>query len=155
MLCRLLHDVPALGGILFDLPAVVARAGPLIAEEGLDDRIEMVGGDMFDSVPPGADRYLLSAVVHDWPDDQASRILANVRDAMSHADACAIVVELELPEHDGAALERAYDLLILVLGGGRERTPPQFLALFATAGLRLVDDRILGNGWHAYHLATA
>lgn len=39
----------------------------MVARAGLDGRIELVSSAVFAAVPPGADRYLLSAVVHDWP----------------------------------------------------------------------------------------
>lgn len=153
-LAALLHATPGLHGTLFERPDVIERAEPVLASEGVSARVELVTGDVFAHVPEGADRYLLSAVVHDWDDAEAMVILANVREAMGR-EGRAIVVELELPQHDGAELERAYDLLMLVLGGGRERTRPEFRALFAEAGLSMVGDTVLANGWHAYELAAA
>ncbi len=152
LLARILQKHAGIRGTLLDLPDVVERARPVLAEEGVVDRVDLVGGDMFASVPAGADRYLLSAIVHDWPDEDAVRLLRTVRAALVPG-ARAVVVELELPEHDGAPLERAYDLLMLVLGGGRERTRAEFEALYAAAGLRVTEDVVLGNGWHAHHLA--
>jgi hypothetical protein len=37
-----------------------------------------VGGDFFEEVPGGGDAYLLSNVLHDWQDADATRILRNV-----------------------------------------------------------------------------
>lgn len=153
-LAALLHATPGMRGTLFDLPDVIDRAGPVLESEGVADRVDLVPGDVFEHVPAGADRYLLSAIVHDWADPEVLRILERVREAMGR-DGRAIVVELELPQHDGAELERAYDLLMLVLGGGRERTRPEFRALFGQARLAMVDDTVLANGWHAYELASA
>ncbi|MBY5163613.1 methyltransferase [Salsipaludibacter albus] len=152
MLARLLQGRPGMRGTLFDLPEVVARAGPVLDVHGVADRVEVVGGDMFTAVPPGADRYLLSAIVHDWNDDRAVDLLRAVRAALG-SDGRAWVVELELPDHDGARLERAYDLLMLVLGGGRERTRDDFASLYAAADLEHVDDTVLANGWHVHELA--
>ncbi len=153
VLLRLLERHPDLHGRLVELPAVIDRARAVIAQAGMTDRVTLAPGNMFEAAPAGADRYLLSAVLHDWPDDEAVTILANVREAMTAPGARAIVVELELPDHDGAALERAYDLLMLVLGGGRERTRQEFERLYSRAGLRIDHDAILANGWHAHHLA--
>ncbi len=152
VLLRLLDHHPDLRGRLLELPEVVERARPLIDLAGMTERLVLEPGDMFAAVPAGCDRYLLSAVLHDWPDDDAVTILTRVREAMTVPGAQAIVVELELPDHDGAALERAYDLLMLVLGGGRERTRRGFVQLYAQAGLRLDRDVVLANGWHAHHL---
>lgn len=154
VLARLLQAHPGLHGTLFDLPEVVARSGPVLAAHGVEDRVDVVEGDMFAGVPDGADRYLLSAVAHDWPDDRAGAVLGHVRDALGDRGR-ALVVELELPAHDGASLARAYDLLMLVLGGGRERTRADFVRLYRTAGLVIVDDTVLANGWHVHEIARA
>lgn len=152
LLARLLRAHPHLTGTLFDLPEVLARAEPVLAAHGVADRVEVVAGDLFDAVPAGADRYLLSAIVHDWADEPAVALLGSVRDALGEQGR-AWVVEVELPDHDGASLERAFDLLMLVLGGGRERTHADFAHLYAAAGLGQVGDTVLANGWHVHELA--
>ena len=82
------------------------------------------------SVPTGSDRYLLLAIVHDWEDADAIRILRRVREALP-AHGAAIVVENVLPDRPRDEFVVASDLLMLVLGPGRERTREQFGALFA------------------------
>lgn len=79
LLAAILTANPSVRGILFDLPEVVAGAGPTPTGAGLGDRCERVGGDFFVSVPPGGDAYLLSNIVHDWDDDRATKILTNGR----------------------------------------------------------------------------
>ena len=153
-LAALLRAHPGMRGTLFDLPHVVDRAAEVLAAEGVADRVALVGGDMFTNVPAGADRYLLSAIVHDWPDDQAVRLLQRVGEAMG-THGRALVAEAELPDHDGAALERSFDLLMLVLGGGRERTRTGFERLYDAAGMVLVGHTTLANGWHVHELANA
>jgi hypothetical protein len=123
--------------VLFDLPVVVANAGPVLERAGVAARVEIVGGDFFDSVPPGCDRCVLQAVVHDWDDDACVRILSHCRDALA-AGGRILVLEQTLPDHDGDDLARALDLEMLVdTGRGRERTRAEFDALFARAGLRV------------------
>ncbi|CAB4290936.1 unnamed protein product [Prunus armeniaca] len=61
-------------GINFDLPHVVS-----VAQEC--DRIENVGGDMFDCVPK-ADAVIMKSVLHDWGDDECIRILQKCREAI-------------------------------------------------------------------------
>ena len=70
LLAEVLRRHPAVRGVLFDLPETVARA-----VDGLDARCEIVGGDFFGAVPAGADTYLLSHIVHDWPEQAALAIL--------------------------------------------------------------------------------
>ena len=62
---------PGLRGVLFDLPQVVSRASEVLTGD-IADRCQIVGGDFFDSVPEGADAYILKGVIHDWPDRMPS-----------------------------------------------------------------------------------
>jgi len=72
-----------LRGTVFDQPPAAERARKQIAERGLSDRCEAVGGDFFQQVPRGADAYILKHVIHDWNDERAVTILENCRRAMS------------------------------------------------------------------------
>ena len=103
---------PDLDPLLFDRPEVVAAAPA---------DLPAVGGDFFVSVPGGCDRYLLLAIVHDWDDADAVRLLRRVRDALPEHGA-AVVVENVLPDRPRDEFAVASDLLMLVLGPGRERT---------------------------------
>src|SRR6185436_2753947 len=73
---------PAMMGILFDQPHVVAGAAEPMRRSGLADRCEIVSGDFFVSVPSNVDAYLLKSVIHDWRDEQAIAILRSCRAAM-------------------------------------------------------------------------
>src|SRR4029450_7196706 len=66
LLIALLECHPTMRGVLFDLPHVVATAGKRIHAAGLAPRCDVVAGDVFESVPTGADCYLLSRVLPDW-----------------------------------------------------------------------------------------
>jgi C-methyltransferase len=137
LLAGVLATHPRLHGTLFDLPAVVAKADATLRDAGVADRVTVVGGDFFASVPSGCDRYLLQAVVHDWDDESCVQILSNVQKAMPPGGR-ALVLEQELPRHDGWHLAKALDLEMLVdTGAGRERTRVEFETLFARAGLRI------------------
>jgi O-methyltransferase/methyltransferase family protein len=137
LLAGILAAKPQLHGTLFDLPAVVAKADATLHDAGVADRVTVVAGDFFTSVPRGCDRYLLQAIVHDWDDESCVHILSNVRDAMPPGGRV-LVLEQELPRHDGWHLAKALDLEMLVdTGAGRERTREEFEALFARAGLRV------------------
>jgi hypothetical protein len=143
LLAGVLAAQPQLHGTLFDLPAVVAKADPTLRGAGVADRVTVVAGDFFASVPSGADRYLLEAIVHDWDDESCVKILANVRKALP-PEGRALVLEQELPRHDGWHLAKALDLEMLVdTGAGRERTRAEFEAVFARAGLRVTRRRAL------------
>jgi hypothetical protein len=120
---------PAMRGTLFDQPQVVA--GAVVGE-----RCEVVGGSFFEAVPEGADAYLLKAVLHDWEDDDALRILARCRAAIP-AHGALLVVERDLGAPNEDADAKLSDLNMLVGTGGRERTRDEFAALFAAGGFAL------------------
>jgi hypothetical protein len=138
LLEAILRATPGLRGVLVDRPEAVEKARRRLTAAGLDARYECVVGDFFDSVPPGADAYLLSRVIHDWDDADAQRVLTNCREAMP-VDARLLLVEAIVPEraHDGPEAVRM-DIHMLMLLGARERTEAQFRRLLADAGFELV-----------------
>jgi O-methyltransferase domain len=131
LLTTLLGAVPHLSGVLFDLPEVVAEARP-------SDRLDVVGGDAFHTVPPGCDVYLLVNVLHDWDDARAVLLLQRLA-TTAPPDAQVIVVEAE--RHHGRPLDGIHarsDVLMLALApGGRERTANQFAELARQSGYHL------------------
>ena len=129
---------PALRGVLLDQPSVIAGASRNLERLGVVDRCEVLGGDFFTAVPAGQDGYLLSNVLHDWDDERALRILRSCAAAM-RPDSTLLISEWVLPERPGPApVAHVLDLGMFILtDGGRERTPDEFRALLAAAGLRL------------------
>jgi len=145
---HLLDAEPHLDGVLFDLPEVVADADPALAD---NTRCRIEGGSFFDEVPPGCDRYLLLAIVHDWDDERATDILRRVGEALpSHGEA--VVVEGVLSDRPTDEFTAASDMLMLVLADGRERTEAQFRRLFDAAGLAYGGRTALATGFSAFQL---
>ena len=135
-LAAVLAAHPATRGVLFDQPHVVADAAPVLEAAGVSERCEVIAGSFFDTVPPGADAYLLKAIVHDWEDDDAVRILRNVRSAATDG-ATVLVVERELGAPNENPDAKFSDLNMMVGPGGRERTRDELATLFAAAGFTL------------------
>src|SRR5215212_486881 len=136
-LAAILAKHPAMHGVLFDQPHVVSGTGPILAEAGVADRCEVVGGSFFEAVPAGGDAYILKAILHDWEDEPCIQILQTCRRAMADGITL-LVVERDLgrPNRDPDA--KFSDLNMLVGPMGRERTPEEYAALFAAAGFRFV-----------------
>jgi len=88
-------------------------------------------------VPGGADAYILKFVIHDWDDDRAVTILKNCHRAMVE-DGRLLVVEMVIPPGNEPFYGKLADLNMLVLtGGGRERTEAEYRTLFDIAGFKL------------------
>ena len=138
MLAAILPGHPGLRGVLFDLPHVVADAPKTLTENGLADRVECIGGDFFESVPGGADSYLLSFVIHDWPDDAARRILANIA-AAGGSGARLMMIEFVVPPGDSPHMSKMIDLTMLGMLAGRERPEEDWRELLTSAGFAGID----------------
>jgi hypothetical protein len=131
LVAGLLGGAPEARGILFDLPDLIERVRPNLA----NDRIEAIGGDFFKSVPE-ADLYLLKLILHDWTDAQSEAILANIRKAI-RPGGHVVIIESILPEtvqpHPGYFM----DLNMMVMTGGRERKASEYGAMLEKTGFRL------------------
>lgn len=142
-LAALLTKYPHLHGVVFDLPHVREEAEAAIAAAGVTNRSEFVGGSFFESVPEGADVYVLLQILHDWSDEEATQILRVVRRSIGD-DAKLVVLELIVPEGDEANPSVLLDLQMLVLLGGRERTEAEWRKLLADGGFEV--ERISSGG---------
>jgi hypothetical protein len=136
-LSGILKRHPAIHGTLFDLPGVIQRAGASVEAAGLSNRIHLVAGDFFESVPAGADAYVLRHIIHDWEEDKAIRILTNVRQVLGEKGRV-LVVESVIPPGNEPFFGKLLDVTMLVIPGGQERTAEEYGDLFGKAGLRLV-----------------
>lgn len=122
--------------MLLDQPEVVAAAGAALESAGVSGRCRTVGGDFFTEVPAGGDAYLLSMVINDHTDAEATRILRTCREAMS-TDAKLILLDMVVPRGGAPSFAHWVDLENLVMTGGRARTEAELAHLLAGAGFRL------------------
>ncbi len=134
LLAKILTSTPDVTGIAFDLPHVVTEAAATLKSYGLGDRLTAQAGDFFDAVPGGADTYLLSMVLHDWNDQDATRLLTNIR-AAAQPGARVLAFELVMPAGDQPHMSKMIDLTMLGMLSGRERTDTEMRTLFEGAGL--------------------
>ncbi len=139
LLQAVLKSAPKLRGVLFDQPHVVERVG---VDETIANRLVLQGGDFFRGPLPRCDAYVLMEVLHDWTDEQSRQILQQIRKAAPDK-AKLLVVETVLPNESawaaghGEHFGNHLDINMLVLTGGRERTPDEFAKLFADCGWQL------------------
>ena len=113
---------PHLRGVLFDQTHVLAGAEKVLREAGVMDRCAVVGGNFFEAVPDGGDVYLLSRVIHNWDDAQATVILRTCGRAM-RPEARAVIIERVIAPGDGPDPVKYSDLTMLVMLGGGSAPP--------------------------------
>ncbi|HEV7763417.1 MAG TPA: cytochrome P450 [Thermoanaerobaculia bacterium] len=136
LITTILSGQAAMRGILFDLPPVADAARAMLARRGVADRCKVVSGSFFDSVPAGADLYVLSHVLHDWPETQVETILGNVRRAIP-ADGRLLVIEPLLTPGSDSDVAKFLDVIALAITGGRHRTLDEHRELLARCGFRM------------------
>jgi hypothetical protein len=124
LLAGLLQANRNLRGILFDRPHRIEAALPFLQAQGVADRVERIGGDL----------YVLAGVLQQWDDAHARAILANCRKAMPQG-AQLVIVERLFPEQavdDPAAI--MLDLHMMAITGGRVRTGAEIAAMLSETG---------------------
>lgn len=136
LLAAALQKYPAMKGVLYDAPHVVATAHDLLQAQGVADRCEVVGGDFFASAPAGGDAYILKHIIHDWSDEECLTILGHCRDGMQTGDKV-LIVEMVVPEPNVPDLSKFLDLQMLVVLSGCERTADEYRDLLDRAGFTL------------------
>lgn len=138
LLVTILRSYVKVRGVLFDQPQVIneaARSG-FITSPDVSSRCETMSGDFFESVPDGADAYVMKYVIHDWDDDRCVRILDNCRRAMS-PEGRVLVVDHVVAAGNRFDWGKLLDINMMVVPGGKERTKDEFRELLARANLRL------------------
>ncbi len=135
LLATILERNPHMRGTLYEMPHVCegAKTGPL---QGMMDRCTMASGDMFSSVPSGADAYIMKHIIHDWPDADCIQLLQACRKGINPGGKL-LVVDCVIPPGNDFSPVKFYDLQMMVFPGGKERTEPQFRELLAAGGWKL------------------
>ena len=138
LLVSILRSYVKVRGVLFDQPPVIEEAlkTGFIGAADLVSRCEAVAGDFLESVPEGADAYVMKYIIHDWDDERSVRILQNCRKAMAD-DGRVIVIDHVVAAGNRFDWGKLMDINMMVMLGSKERTKDEFRQLFARAGLRL------------------
>lgn len=156
LVAAILMAHPSARAILFDLEAGLEGADEYLQARGVKDRCELVPGSFFDSVPAGADVYLLRLILHDWQDDRAAQILSTCRRAM-RPGARLFVIDHLLPVRaiEGPRERQALlmDMHMHVLYGARERTEEEMIGMLKAAGFKV--ERVIPTSPTSTVVATA
>ena len=136
VLTAVLRKYPHLRGILFDSPSMLGEAKAYLEAAGIADRVDLVPGSFFDSVPRGADCYLIKTVLHNWEDQEVLQILRNCRAAMEPGQRLLVPDFLVVPEAF-STLVPFMDMAGLMIYSGRERSPEKLAGMFAQTGLKM------------------
>jgi demethylspheroidene O-methyltransferase len=127
---------PGLAMQLFDLPAVVAGAGPKLAARGLSHVARHGGSFRDDPLPPGADLISLVRICHDHDDDVVRALLAKAHAALPPGGRLLIAEPMAGTPGAEVMGDAYFGLYLWAMGSGRPRAAAAYLALLADAGFR-------------------
>jgi hypothetical protein len=131
-----LRRYPSMRGMLFDQAHVLERTADTVRAAGLDGRCRMCPGSFFEAIPAGADAYSMRHILHDWTDDLCVRILGNIRKAIPE-DGRLLVIEAVVPEGNDPSMSKLFDMFMMLMPDGTERTEAKYRDLLAAGGFRL------------------
>ena len=136
VLMETLKRYPSLRGMFFDQAHVLQRTAADVRAAGLEDRCELLAGSFFEAIPAGADAYSMRHIIHDWTDDLCVRILANIRKVIP-AHGRLLIIEAVVPEGNDPSLSKLFDMIMMTIPDGMERTEAEYRKLLAAAGFTL------------------
>ncbi|KAM7272139.1 hypothetical protein ACFE04_031353 [Oxalis oulophora] len=131
------QEFPDIECYVFDLPHVVAN-------ERDADNLKFVGGDMFQAIP-SADAILLKWILHNWTDTECLKVLRKCKEALSDKrGGKVILIEMVMSSVENqeevceniVGTELSFDLLMMVLLEGRQRSEKEWAKLFSDAGFK-------------------
>lgn len=138
-----LRNNPKLRGLVFDRPQVIEGAADYWRQQNepaVLERMEFVGGDMLEAIPPAVsdrDIYMCMAVFHGLGDAEAQKLLDKLKQAFGDKHPTLLVVDTVAAETSIDPSVASFDMQMLIGTKGRERTLDEWRALFEGACLNL------------------
>ena len=105
-----------------------------LTARGVRERCELVGGSFFEPIEVEGDVWILSQVLHDWPDAECRAILERCRERMSAGDRLLVVEMVPVPGQPDVGIA-LLDMAMMMFGGeARQRTVDEYNELFTATG---------------------
>ncbi|XP_023370828.1 N-acetylserotonin O-methyltransferase-like protein [Otolemur garnettii] len=143
---ELSRQYPRLKVTVVDLPDIIEhvfcfqRDGPEMA------RVRFQAGDFFRDSLPKADLYILSRVLHDWPDDRVQGLLSRVSSSCRPGAGLLLVEAIMDSEERKPRASLMWSLNSLLQTGGRDRCVADYRALLEQHGFGDVQEAPAGPG---------
>ena len=137
LLASILRAHPRTRGVLFEQPSVMDRARDLLVHAGVIDRCTLETGSFFERVPDGGDVYLLKSILHNWDDTRSVAILRTCRAVMPDRSRL-LIIERVVPDGNDPSEAKLFDINMLVMLGGLERTASEYRTILHDAGFDLI-----------------
>ncbi|XP_064502245.1 probable bifunctional dTTP/UTP pyrophosphatase/methyltransferase protein isoform X3 [Pseudopipra pipra] len=142
---ELVQIYPNLKVTVFDLPEVLANISYFQPSGQHTAPVTFVSGDFFKDKLPEADLYILSRILHDWPDEKIHVLLSKIS-ALCRPGCAILLAEMVLDdEKKNRSRALLQSLNMLVQTEGKERSGSEYQALLEQHGFTNVKIRITGN----------
>ena len=137
LVASILSMNPQMRGVLFDRPDVLPAANDLLKARGVRDRCDLVEGSFFEPMSVEGDVWILSQILHDWPDAECRQILMRCRKRMKSEDRLLVIEMVPVPGRPDVGIA-LLDMAMMTFGGeARQRTETEYRDLFAATGFVL------------------
>lgn len=137
LLAEILKKNPASHGVVYELTHLMDRVEAFLRDQGLSSRCKFASGNCFQSIPESSDLYILKRILHDWDDQACISILRNCQKAMMSTSRL-LIIDSVMPEGNIYHESKDFDLFMLALFGGQERTKKEWQRLVCASNLKLV-----------------
>lgn len=136
LLAEILKKNPSSQGVVYELAHLMDRVETFLQIQGLSSRGKFANGSFFQSVPGNSDLYILKRILHDWDDPSCIKILKNCQKAM-RSKSRLLIIDAVMPEGNIPHESKDFDLFMLALFGGQERTQNEWQRLLDASNLKL------------------
>ncbi|RIB26790.1 O-methyltransferase-domain-containing protein [Gigaspora rosea] len=151
-LFQLLTRYPTMKGVLYDHSSVIEMSEKLWStnHKELLDRVQFFRGDFFINPAPPSDVYFLRSILHNWPDEQAIKILKTIHSAIPSTNASSsyhkapsnfkpklLIAEILIDDRTQFPLLYQLDILMMCMYNGKERTKSEITELLNKSGWKL------------------
>ena len=132
----LLQKNPHLKAIVYDRPEVLKVAAEFAVDYGVEDRLELVEGDMFKGDYPSCEAVLLSNILHDWDEPENQTLVDKAAASLKSGGRLFIHDVFLNDELDGPAHIAAYSAALFQLTEGRAYSRAEYRNYLENAGLQ-------------------
>jgi len=137
LLSMILIKNPNIKGVLFDLPHVIKNAEENFRNYNLSNRIELMAGSFYETIPQGGDIYLMKNIIHNLSNKQAVDILIKINNILPEKGRI-LIIEPVISDKNQYSFAKLFDIQMMVSqDGGKERTKEEYNQLINKAGLKL------------------
>ena len=137
LLVSILRKRPGVAGVLIEQPEVLAVANRVLSEGGVRERCELRAGSFFDPISAAGEIWMLSQVLHDWPDAECRTILGRCRNAIRRDDRLLVIEMLTVPCQPNLTVSLIDMLMLMYFGEARQRTVDEYRMLFDSTHFEL------------------